>query len=102
MTRFSIDGNTETVDGSQPTAVPTYLRDSTLARLKDKTAEKERYENAAIVAASDVEMLQETLDRYSAALGALEALDAPAPEPASEEPAAGDEEPDAGLEEQAA
>lgn len=87
MTRFSIDGNTETVDGSQPTAVLTYLRDTTLARLKEKQAEQERYENAAIVAASDVDMLQETLGRYTAALTALEAAAAPAPEPAPEETA---------------
>lgn len=88
-TRITVDGVTETVNEAQPIEVLTFLRDSTLARLKRKTAEKERYENAAIAAGSDVEALADTLRRYNATLLAIETTSAPAPVATVEEPALG-------------
>jgi IS5 family transposase len=87
--RITVDGITETVNEAQPIEVLTLLRDSTLDRIKRKTAEKERYENAAIAAGSDVEALADTLHRYNATLLAIEATSAPAPVATFEEQAPG-------------
>lgn len=70
-TRITVNGVTENVNGAHPDAVLRHLFTATQGRLKDKRKELERYENAAIAAKIEVETLQETVDRYLAALTAI-------------------------------
>ncbi|GAB2701877.1 hypothetical protein BKA24_001752 [Microbacterium marinum] len=71
--RIIIDGSTipESFDSSDPTSVLRALRDDAVRQLKGTRRELELAENRAITLRATATSLEETVDRYNAALAFL-------------------------------